>query len=385
MAINRRNFLRLTGAGIAGGVMLGGAGCSVNKGGKSKKIIYRTLGKTGIKVPVVSLGVMRVDNVNLILSAYNAGMRHFDTAYSYQNGKSEEILGQALKDKKRDSFVIATKINTRDTTDIVKDFPVKLDKSLERLQMDYVDILYYHGANKPDIVKDEQIIKVFQEFKASGKVKSIGISVHSNIPEVIKAATEVKVWDVILTSYNFKMENFTEVKNAIAEAAKAGIGIVAMKTMAGVYWDKEKTKKINTKAALKWALSDENVTTAIPGCTSFDQLEENIGVLTSVALTDQEKEDLDIGKHTAGLVCVGCNECIPQCPKNVPVPDLMRAYMYTYGYDAPKLAYEVVSEVPENACTLCPECKVECRMGFDVRERAMDVMRLHSVPKEFLV
>jgi uncharacterized protein len=393
MKINRRGFFKLSGAGVAGTVVLGNINGQMVRGGVPRiikpegKIIYRTLGRTGIKLPVVSLGVMNANNPQLVTSALDAGIVHMDTAHVYQAGHNEEMLGNLLKDRKRDSFVIATKINTRNSEDPEKDLRDKFEKSLQRLQMSNVDILYLHGPNKKEQVLDEKTLNLFQELKKQGKTKFIGISIHSNIPELIRAAIESKVWDVVLTSYNFRMSDFEEVKKSIAEAAKAGIGIIAMKTMAGGFWDKERTKKINTTAALKWVLQDENVTTAIPGCSTFEHLEQNVKLLTNIEITEQEKLDLQGDGSTTGLMCLGCEQCVPQCPNNVPVPDLMRAYMYAYGYSNPAMAREVIADlsVDQTACAKCTTCNVECRIGFDIQAKAKDILRIKEVPREFLV
>jgi predicted aldo/keto reductase-like oxidoreductase len=393
MEINRRNFLKLSGAGVAGTVIVGNVSAQAAKTAlhgsllKPEKIIYRNLGRTGIKLPIVSMGAMNATNSNLITTALDAGIVYFDTAHSYQEGRSEEMLGDLLKSRKRDSFVIATKINTRGSENPEKDLTEKFEKSLQRLQMDYVDILFLHGPGTRELVLDEKTLKLFQEFKKQGKTKFIGISIHRNIPDLIKAAIESKVWDVVLTSYNFRMQDFEDVKKSINEAAKAGIGVIAMKTMAGGYWDKEKTKKINTTAALKWVLLDENVTTAIPGCSSFEQIELNIKLLSNLELTEQEQQDLKSDGTSAGLICVGCEQCVPQCPNKVPIPDLMRAFMYAYGYSNPNLAREVVDNlsIEQTACNKCPICNVECRLGFDIQGKAKDILRIREVPKEFLV
>lgn len=90
--MRRRTFLKSGLAGAAGLVALNRtaiAGVTEEK----NSIIYRTLGKTGLKVPVVSFGVMRSDNASLVKAAYEAGMKMFDTANGYQNGRNEEMLG----------------------------------------------------------------------------------------------------------------------------------------------------------------------------------------------------------------------------------------------------------------------------------------------------
>jgi predicted aldo/keto reductase-like oxidoreductase len=393
MALNRRNFLKLSGAGLAGGVIIKSTGSPITGSAlsglsvKPKKIIFRTLGNTGLKVPIISLPVERIDNENLVKEGINAGLILFDTAYSYGQGRSEEFLGQVLKPYDREKFIISTKINTKDKENPERDLLEKFKKSLTRLQTDYVDILYLHAVERPEDVLNPVYQKVFQDLKKQGKVRHIGVSTHKNMAEVIKAAIQSKVWEVVLTAYNFRMENSTEVIQAVADAAEAGIGIVAMKTMAGGFQDKERTKKINATAALKWVLSDKNITTSVPAITNFDMLEEDLNVMNDLALTDKEKQELKGDGSTAGLFCLGCQQCVPQCPNNVPVPELMRAYMYAYGYNDKKLARKVIDGLGSDGqiCNACPVCHVECRQGFKIQEKAMDIARINDVPLDFLV
>ena len=120
---------------------------------------------------------------------------------------------------------------------------------------------------------------------------------------------------MILTAYNFRQDHREEVRKAVAEAAAAGIGVV-MKTQAGAYWDKEKLQPINMRAALKWVFNDPNVTTAIPGFTTFDQLKkEDWSVVTDIAITPQELKDLHFGEQVAGLYCQQCGQCAPAARK----------------------------------------------------------------------
>ena len=390
MGLNRRNFIRLSGAGIAGGIAIS----NINNAGASQvtkntklpgKIIYRTLGRTGLKVPIVSLGAMRVDNPNLVKTAYESGITFFDTAQSYGQGRNEELLGNILKDYKRDSFILATKIGLRQQLISADELMAKVDESLSRLQMSYIDILYLHGVDNKDYILNPELISLLENVKKTGKVKFVGLSTHRNMVEVLRAAVEGKVYDVVLTSYNFKLKELTDLQNAVNEAANAGLGIVAMKTMAGAFWDKEKTKKINTKAALKYALLNENIHTAIPGCISFDQLEDNLSIMADLQLTEQEKLDLAGDGQTSGIFCLGCENCVSQCPYNVQIPDLMRSYMYAYGYQSTKLAREVIDLQPgNNTCELCPVCNVKCKAGFNVKEKIADVYRIKNIPVEFL-
>jgi predicted aldo/keto reductase-like oxidoreductase len=393
--INRRSFLRTGIAGAAGLAAFSPSLASAAKSDQGNDIITRTLGKTGMRIPVISFGVMRADNPNLCKAAYEKGIKLFDTANGYQNGNNETMLGNLLKNYPRNSFYLATKVKpagvdregkpSDQTT--AEDFLSKFNTSLARLQMDYVDILYVHDIRNPEMFECKPIINAVNNLKKEGKVKFIGFSTHANEAAVIDAAAAKNTWDVILTSYNFKQTYVNELNNAIKKASQAGIGIVAMKTMAGGgFLDKEKTKPINSTAALKWVLSNPDVTTTIPGMTDFDQLDLNLKILSDITITEQEKKDLFIAINEKGLFCTGCTKCLGTCVKNLPVPDLMRAYMYAYGYSSPGMAHTLLSELGtgENPCRECSSCRVDCTKQFDVKEKIADISRLVNVPLDFL-
>ncbi len=384
-SVNRRNFLKLS-ATAGAALALSPASVQANEVSMLKtKIPVRTLGRTGIKIPVLSMGVMNADNPAVVKAAYNSGIYHFDTANGYQNGRNEEMLGEFFADKPRSSFVIATKIKANQGDDAATQFLEKFETSLRRLRMNYVEILYFHAINKVDDVNYAPIVEAMVKLKKEGRAKFLGISTHSNEPAIIDAAVANGNYDVVLSAYNFRKDNKDELNAAIERAAKAGLGIVAMKTMAGVYLDKERTQKVNIKAALKWAWQNPNIHTAIPGFTSFEQLEECLDAASNIKLNKEEKQFLAATHDT--MYCNGCRICVEQCPKRLPIPDMMRAYMYSYGYKRPALAKEVISElaIAENPCGDCASCDVKCTAGFQIAEKVKDITRLQGIPAEFLV
>jgi len=385
MKINRRGFLRTGITGAAGIVALPTSIAAASSSGQQENIIYRTLGKTGMKIPVISFGVMRADNPNLCKAAYEKGINFFDTANGYQNGNNETMLGNLLKNYPRDSFYLATKVKpagvdregkpSSQTT--AEDFLEKFNTSLSRLQMDYVDILYIHIVSNPELIEHKPLINTLKKLKRDGKIRFMGFSTHSNEAAVINAAADTNNWDVILTAYNFMQTYTRKKKKTIKKATEAGIGVIAMKTMAGGgFVDKEKTKAINTTAALKWALSNPGITTTIPGMTDFDQLDLNVEILSDISISESEKKNLLLASAETGLYCTACRKCIPACPMNLPVPDLMRASM----------AYSLLNELgtSDNPCKGCDVCMVECTKSFNVKEKIADISRLVNVPADFL-
>lgn len=398
-SMERRTLLKAGLAGLAGIALGAACGRAPEPVAQSPEpasappakgpVMTRTLGKTGLSVSIVGMGVMNADNPRLVEAALNAGINHVDTAHGYQNGRNEEMVGQAVKAFKRDAVVVATKVPPPGEGNAARRkvrYLEMLDISLRRLATDYVDILYLHNVSSRAGVLDETMLEVTAGIKKSGKARFIGVSTHSNEPEVLRAAMDSGFYDVVLTAYNFRQDHREEVRKAIVEAAGAGLGIVAMKTQAGVYWDRERLLPINMTAALKWVLQEPSVHTSIPGFTTFDQLETDLKVMAGLELTPAERLDLNEQPGVAGLYCQQCGRCRPQCPAALPIPDLMRSYMYAYGYRNPGLAHDVLAQLdlPGDPCADCATCDVRCVKGFPVRERVRDVARLRGAPRELL-
>lgn len=402
LPFSRREFI-LKGA-AAGGILVLPSFNRTNKGNlqseknkEKKNIVTRTLGRTGLDVSVVGLGAT---SPFITKAALDAGVNYLDTAERYGGGNHETLLGGILKNRPRESYVITTKIlGLRDnrtglppkgTSSSVfrADFQKKMERSLKRLCVEAVDILYLHGVDNPELLEMPMVKDVMLELKEKRKARFLGASFHHKELELIPATVRAKIYDVILTSYNFRQPHGKEVRKAISDAARAGLGVVAMKIMAGSYWDKEKTYPINTKAALKWVLQDENLRTTIPGITTYDQLAMDISVMENLVLTPQEREDLSFGdKHgLSGLYCVQCGSCRSQCRHGLDIPTLMRGYMYAYGYGKPAETKSLLGKQPLNniLCRSCQMCAVTCIMGFDVAAKIKDIIRILDVPGEFL-
>ena len=397
--LGRRAFLKKGFWGAAGLSALSSSvlpGLTQTSGQEKKgKFLYRTLGRTGIRLPVISMGIMNADNENLVRAALDAGIVHLDTAHGYQRGRNEEMIGRVLKDRPRNSYVIATKVpgTPRDyNTGLFsaetkgETFLQMLDLSLKRLGLEQVDILYLHNVQFRDSVLFEPLLKALETAKSSGKARFVGISTHGNQAEAIQAATDSKFYDVVLTGYNFREQNLGALDKAIARAAKAGLGLVAMKPLAGVYWDKEKLDPINVKAALKWVLRNPHITTVIPGMTAFDHLQTDLSVMEDLTLTPQEEKELRLEVKSGGLYCQQCRACLPQCPAGLPLPSLMRSYMYAYGYGNLGAAHDVLASLrlPAEPCGECSTCRVDCASAFDIKDRVTDILRLSQAPREFL-
>jgi predicted aldo/keto reductase-like oxidoreductase len=397
--MDRRDFMKSTAAGFGGFFFLSSnekkPDETIKKTPKEQKIIYRTLGKTGIKLPVINMGVMNSSNPNLVRAALNSGMVLLDTATTYQRGTNEAMIGEVVKERPRDSYVIATKAHppenratglyTKEATE--EDYQKKIDASLKNLGLDTIDIYHHHGASVRESVLYEPVMRALEKAKKAGKIRFIGISTHRNEPEVIQAAVDSKFYDVILTTYNFKQKHQAEIGEGIAKAAAAGMGVIVMKAMGGVQLQERAEKPVEPVPALKWVLQNPNVHTIIAGFTTFDQMNLDLSVMDDPALTQSERAQLQWAAIPAGLYCQGCGQCLTQCLGKLPIPDLMRAYMYVYGYRNLSHSRDLLLSLnlPPGVCGECDECPVKCSIGFNVSRKIRDVIRLRDVPAEFIV
>jgi len=395
--IGRRDFVKTTLAGCGGLFLLsseakGQETKSVDLRGKERKFVYRTLGKTGLKLPVINMGVMNSDNPNLIRAALDSGMVLLDTAHGYMGGRNEETIGSVIKGRPRDSFMIGSKVSLpKDRTTglylegaTTEEFLKKLDISLKRLGVDHVEILYHHGVSNKESVVYEPVLKAMEKAKKEGKIRFAGISTHMNEPEVLHATVDSKFYDVVLVAYNFQQKHMPEVRSAIARAAQAGIGVVGMKAIRG--GNRQTPTVQSASAALKWVLQDPNVHTIVPGFTAFEEMEMDLAVLENPTLSEEEKKTIHREASLKTLYCQGCGQCLKQCRDHLPVPALMRAYMYTYDYRNLALAQDLVLSLnlPNHACEDCSQCSVKCSVGFNVPAKIRDVARLKDVPTEFI-
>lgn len=363
-----------------------------------EKLLTRTLGRTGIVLPIVNLGFMNADAPGLIQRAYELGMRHVDTAAFYQNGRNEEVVGATLKQMGvRDNVVIGTKVYLRGVGVAARDIRARdafrqvFEGSLKRLQTDRVDILYYHSVDSVDDLRAEGPLQALTELKKEGKTRFIGVSTHQGVA-VLPEAVALGVFDVALVPINFTMAGNRALLDVIDAAARAGMGIVAMKTQAGglARPDRSLPKPLpphSQTALLKWVLRNQSVATAIPGVTAYDQLEQNMTVAYNLEYTEAERQFLADRSLVAGVqFCQQCAQCRGDCPHGVDIPAMMRSHMYAVQYANWDMASFTLSCIEPGCglsqCRSCSSCAAACRNHIDIGSRIAELVsseRLQAV------
>jgi predicted aldo/keto reductase-like oxidoreductase len=392
--INRRHFMKSSVSGMAGFYSLPFAVKRQDKKSQDIKLIYRTLVKTGIRVPVIGMGILSSSSPALMRAALDAGISHFDTTAGQPHQiRNEEMIGEVLKGVPRESVVFGTKVHLRQdyktglyTEGATEDeFLKQLDMALKRLKMDYVDIIYHHMVSRKESAFHEPVMKAMEKVKKSGKARFLGITTHSNVPEVVHAAADSGFYEVVMAAYNYRQKDHKLVKEAIARAADKGLGVVAIKVIRGDL--KKDEKNIYPSASLKWVLQDSHVHATVPAFSNFEEMSMDLSVMEDLKMTDVEQNHLKRVTSVPGLYCQGCGKCLQQCSEELPIPDLMRAYMYAYGYQQPVLAQNLMAslDIPGNLCEGCSSCPVVCLNGWNVAEKIRDIIRLRDLPSGLLV
>lgn len=338
-------------------------------------VAYRTLGRTGLKVTTVSYGAMRTRDEAVIHQALDMGINYIDTARGYMDGYNEQVVGNVLKERRKDAYLATKILNGLNTEAAIFE---SMNASLKALQMDYVDVIQLHNVTDVNYIKNDTVMKTIQKIREQGKGRFIGFTTHQNQVALIREAIQLNFYDMILVGYNFQSPQ--ELTDAIQEAAEAGIGIVAMKTQAGGYTDHQMGDLSPHQAALKWVLQNPGIANTIPSMVTYAQLEENVQAM-GAQMGWMDRKTLYRYQQVFGkTMCRMCDQCKDICPNRVNVFDVNRSLMYAEGYGDMELAqrtFRSISRVQQpTACRDCSKCVVKCIHGLNVQKKMMRALEI---------
>ncbi len=363
--LTRRDFLKTVGiAGIAStGLDVGKAVAAQEGTEKPPALPKRKLGKTGVEVSVLALGGMfdTLNNQLLLRQARNWGVTYWDTAEGYGNGMSEDGFGRFFQrnpDARKEVFLV-TKFRPGEPQAMTE----KIDAALKRLSTDYIDLFLVHGINDfAEIAEPKPVKEWAAQMKKAGKFKFFGYSAHANMEDTLMAAAKTDWIDAVMFSYNFRLMHTDKMKEAMAAAVKAGIGLVAMKTqgggpvktdseaelkMAGRFLDRGFTDK---QAKIKAVLEDPNIACICSQMPSLTILSSNVAAArdqTSLAASEFQLLK-QYAEETSSGYCAGCGRiCCEAVAGTVPVNEIMRCLMYYKDYGERDLARDVFAALPE--------------------------------------
>ena len=309
---DRREFLKK--ATQAAATVAVSAGMAATAAGRDKQtdqswtIPTRTLGKTGLKLPVLGYGgaalpkmwgnpLSHEDRVEVVRYAYDRGVRYFDTSPVYAD--SEAILGEALKDRRREVCLV-TKIETTKPEEVRK----SVEQSLKALQTDYLDIALIHGTPGLQQMSVEQAMRIHAELvklRQEGVTRFVGFSAHGYFDKAL-ALIASGGFDQCMLSYGYIPRGYDQIWSArlttlrdacVAKAHDLGMGIVAMKVvgagMLGAWsgslvpeFDPRRRRQLPA-AAIRHVLQDERVDVLNIGMRLKEEIDANIKIISGDA------------------------------------------------------------------------------------------------------
>jgi uncharacterized protein len=369
---------------------------------------YRSFGSLDWKVSVLGFGTMRLpiigkdqsrideaEAVKLLRYAIDKGVNYIDTAYPYHDGQSEVVVGKALADGYRQKVKVATKLPTfyvNKKADLDRFFQTQL----KRLKLDFVDFYLFHSLNRELWTKlqDLGMIDWAEKKVTEGKIGHLGFSFHDEY-DVFKEIVDSYNWTMCQIQYNLLDENYQAGKRGLQYAASKNMAVSIMEPLAGgllavnppgviseqlgtVPW-----KRSAADWALTWIWNHPEVSVALSGMNSLQQVQENIKTANhaeSNVLSAQQLEMIskarDLYLEYGFIGCTGCRYCAI-CTKGIDIPTILALLNEStrkrrFPEFQAQIKHKYVQTVPEekraNHCQQCGACEAICPQHLPIRK-----------------
>ncbi|MDF2941609.1 MAG: hypothetical protein K0S01_467 [Herbinix sp.] len=360
---------------------------------------YKQYGDTDMKVSAIGMGAMRYDDADvkagnlakcseIVLYAHEKGINFFDSAPFYCDDKSEEITGLALSQLQRDSFYISSKVNMGSYGGKFSpdDFRRRLETSLSRLKVDYLDFYYlWCLLDLESFHKQYDLMySSFEKAKEEGLIRNITFSSHMQGTQ-LESVIETNAFKGMLIGYNALNYRFRQA--GISAAHKNGMGIVVMNPLGGgvipnnpnvFNYLTEGTDLTVPQAALRFVASHKEISVALCGFTTKEHVDDAVTSVKDLA----ERPAIEIYNEfeSKGMalnnLCTGCGYC-KHCPVDIDIPKFMDAYnekilgnsianrlIWHWGGMSTSLAAE---------CIKCGQCETLCTQHLSIMDRLDEI------------
>ncbi len=355
---------------------------------------YKPYGQTGKDISVIGFGGMRfanpedIDgNADLVMHAYNKGINYFDTAPIYCNDRSEDIVGTAIKQMEPGRFYVSSKSEAETADGLRSD----LERSLKRLNVDKIN--FYHIWCIVTLEKwkrRREAVKEAIKAKEEGLIEHLVVSSHLPGDELKELLAE-NIFEGVTLGYC--AINFPARQVAVDAAGKMDIGVVTMNPLSGglIPNNAERFDFIKTRpdesvveAALRFNVSNPNITAALVGFTTKKHVDEAVAAVEDFEPYSTEQIDR-IRSHILDSfegLCTCCGYCLP-CPVNINVRAMMDSYnmkILSDGDDKPiydRLKWHWNVDINDaKECVECGECEDKCTQHLPIRERLKHIAEL---------
>ena len=375
---------------------------------------YRT-DRYGNQLSILGFGCMRFpqtlgiidmkETEREIMTAFQAGVNYYDTAYIYPG--SESAIGEIFeKNQIRDKVYIATKLPhylIKTAADLDKLF----GEELKRLRTDYVDYYLMHMLTDTDTwerLKSLGVVEWIAEKKASGAIRQIGFSYHGN-SEMFCNLVDAYDWDFCQIQYNYMDEHSQAGRKGLYHAHSKGIPVIIMEPLRGgklvnrlpdtakKIFEEYKIKRTPAQWAFRWLWNQPEVTVVLSGMNSDEMVRDNIQTASTVEVGELGEEEEQMLKQVVNAInakmkvgCTGCGDCMP-CPKGVDIPGTFAAYnrRFAEGKFWSLVDYVICTTLRKNStaasnCVNCGKCEKHCPQHIEIRKHLKDAQKELETP-----
>jgi predicted aldo/keto reductase-like oxidoreductase len=369
-------------------------------------MLYRKFGSDDWEASILGFGCMRLptsdgmpisenivedEAIRMIRHAVDQGVNYLDSAYTYHDGKSEVVLGRALRDGYRERVRIATKSPVW-LVEKADDFDRFLEEQLEKLQAGPIDYYLFHGLSKKrwDNIHELGLLRRAEAAIDDGRIGHIGFSFHDAYAPFQEIIDGYDGWSMCQIQYNYMDTESQAGTRGLEYAASRGIAVVVMEPLLGGnlvrlprdiqgIFDAYKVKRSPAEWALQWIWDRPEVAVVLSGMSNMQQLEENIRTANDSSthtLRDNDRRLIarvrESFERRAGIPCTQCGYCMP-CPQGVDIPANFSLYNNGLMYDDLLVSrfryFRFCTEVDRaSACTGCGECEEKCPQEIKVSE-----------------
>jgi uncharacterized protein len=369
-------------------------------------MLYRKFGSDGWEASILGVGCMRLptsdgipisvnivedEAIAMIRHAIDEGVNYLDTAYTYHEGRSEVVLGQALRDGYREKVRIATKSPVW-MVEKADDFERFLEEQLERLQVGPIDYYLFHGLSKKrwDTLLEQGLLARAEAAIDDGRILRIGFSFHDAYGAFQEIIDGYDGWSMCQIQYNYMDTENQAGTKGLRYAAARGIPVVVMEPLLGGnlarppqdiqdIFDSYPARRTPAAWALRWVWDQPEVAVVLSGMRSMQELEENM--LTANGSTERALQEEDRSlimqvretfESKAAIPCTGCGYCMP-CPQGVDIPANFGLYNNGIIYDDLLVSrfryFRFFGDTDKaSACTGCEECEEKCPQDIAISE-----------------
>lgn len=361
---------------------------------KEETMKYRPFGKTGLQVSSLSFGCMRLAddqeyNSSLIAQAIDLGVNYFETTRYYLGGTCQHRTAPGLLGKLPGVIVSGKEGIGPDQT--AYRFRKEIERQLDILGLShfkFFQVGWFSWAMMPHLLKRGGVLEAIREAQKQGLIQHVGFTGHDTPDNFIKCI-ETGLFDSLTVPYNMINRAY---EPTIKRAGELGVGVVAMCPVAGgvLSLESDRLKEAlqmdlpTTEMALRFVLSNPNVSTVCSGMNRTEQLLQNVKTVKEF-----EPGTCDFGAMCEGLnrlratlgdrFCTGCRYCMP-CPQGVDIPRHMDIYRNWKCFGLREWAATAVKGTPEDKsaakCNQCGICEGKCPNTLEIRKMLKELLSL---------